>query len=742
MAKLTIEEKVALVTGAGFWNTAAIEGAGIRSIAVSDGPHGLRTIDGDGNLGSGVSVPATCFPPAAGLASSWNRDLVEEVGAAIGIEARTEGVAVVLGPGVNIKRSPLCGRNFEYFSEDPVVAGELGAAMVRGLQNTGVGASLKHFAVNNQETNRMTVSAEVDERTLRELYFRAFETIVTREQPWTVMCSYNKINGVFAAENHWLLSDILRQEWGFEGLVVSDWGAVDDRVAALKAGTDLEMPGPVGDSSRAILAAIKNASLAESVLDESVARVRRLVERSTPQNADYDENAHHALARRAAAESIVLLKNQDDILPLDPARPIAVIGEFARSPRIQGAGSSAVNPTRVDSALEVIRASTNAEFAPGYSLDPKAHHESSIDEALVSEAVALAAASESVVLFVGLPDGDESEGYDRTHIDLPTAQLALISAVTAANSRTIVVLTNGGVVSLEPWHDNAAAILEAWLLGQAGGSAIADVLFGRLNPSGRLAESIPFRLQDNPSYLNFPGDAKTVRYGEGLFVGYRYYESADVAVRYPFGYGLSYTTFDYSELHVSPSGLRVAVTVTNSGTVTGSEVVQLYVSAPTARVRSPRRELRDFRKISLNPGESARVQFELTRRAFSFYDVEAAQWIVDGGVYRVQIARSAHDIALDAVVKLWGSRPVVKLSLDSPVADWLANPVSGPLFRRAAGSASSSEGGVNVLDMIGSMPMRRLLRTPGIPLKASQLKLLLAVANNRVVSGIARLFRK
>ena len=517
---------------------------------VTDGPHGLRKQrDGGDPLGLGDSVPATCFPPAVALASTFNTELLEEVGSALGVEARAQNVSVLLGPGINIKRSPLCGRNFEYFSEDPLVSGELGAALVRGLQGQRVGASLKHFAVNNQETNRMTVSAEVDERTLREIYLSAFETVVTREQPWTVMCSYNSINGVPAAESRWLLTTVLREEWGFQGLVVSDWGAVDGRVAALGAGLDLEMPGPQSDSVKAVVDAVESGQLDHGVLDAAVERVRALVARTLPAFDDIDEDddvvrydveAHHALARRAAAESIVLLRNENGVLPLRSGQRVAVIGELARTPRIQGAGSSQVNPTRVDNPLEQLKGRATVDFAAGYTLD------AATDAALRDEAVTLAAGSDVVLLFAGLPEGEESEGFDRTRLDLPDDQVALLEAVAAVNSRVVVVLTNGGVVTLEPWHDSVAGILEGWLLGQGGGSAIADIVFGETNPSGRLAESIPLRLQDTPSYLNFPGDGGVVRYGEGMFVGYRYYETAAVPVRYPFGFGLSYTSFGYS----------------------------------------------------------------------------------------------------------------------------------------------------------------------------------------------------
>jgi beta-glucosidase len=734
---LSVEEKAALVVGSGFWHTAAVPG--IRSIMVSDGPHGLRKQEmGDGQLGLGTSVPATCFPPAVALASTFNTELVQRIGVALGREARAEDISVLLGPGVNIKRSPLCGRNFEYFSEDPLVSGELGAALVRGLQSQGVGASLKHFAANNQETNRMTINAEIDERTLREIYLPAFETIVTREQPWTVMCSYNRLGGVATAESHWLLTTLLREEWGYRGLVVSDWGAVDGRVAALIAGTDLEMPGPQADSRAAVVQAVRDGSLREGVLDVAVERVRALVERatggvstsSTTELGSATEAEHHALAREAAAESIVLLRNEGGVLPLGKAARIAVIGELARTPRIQGSGSSQVNPTLVDNPLEQLQARASVDFAAGYTLG------AGTDSALRDEAVQLSGRADAVLLFLGLPEGEESEGYDRTRLDLPPDQLELVAAIAEVNSRTIVVLTNGGVVTLEPWHDGVAGILECWLLGQAGGSAIADVVFGDTNPSGRLAETIPYRLQDTPSYLNFPGDGNIVRYGEGMFVGYRHYETVGLAVRYPFGFGLSYTTFDYSELRVRRE--QVSVTVSNSGSRAGKEVVQLYVSAPTGQAGTPVRELRGFAKVALEPGESRVVTITLDARAFSYWDVESSAWVVAGGIYEVQLGRSAHDIVLTAPVRRSGTRKTHPLTMESPVSDWLAHPVTGPILRRTAARENPEEGGTGMLDMVGSMPMRRLLRFPGIEIDQAQLQLLRRVANNPAVLGLAR----
>lgn len=738
MQALTLEQKAALVVGASFWSTASAEG--IPSVVVTDGPHGVRLQRGGGDaLGIGDSVPATCFPPAAGLASSWNPALVERVGVALGDESRAEGVGVLLGPGVNIKRSPLCGRNFEYFSEDPLLSGELGAAWVRGVQSRGVGASLKHFAANNQETNRMTVSAEVDERTLREIYLPAFERIVTGEQPWTVMCSYNRINGVAAAENRWLLTDVLRDEWGFRGLVVSDWGAVEHRVPALKAGLDLEMPGPQSDSTAAVVAAVRSGKLDLAVLDAAVRRVQHLAERastgsSTGGPASAGSTAgHHALAREAATESMVLLRNEGGLLPVDTAQAIGVIGEFARTPRIQGAGSSQVTATRVDSALDAISSISPVEFAPGYSLDPRV-----APEPLIAEAVSVARRSGTVLLFVGLPARDESEGYDRTHLDLPEAQVRLIAEVAAANPRTVVILTNGGVVSLEPWHDSVPAIVESWLLGQAGGSALADVLFGRVAPSGRLAESIPLRLQDTPAFLNFPGDGDTVRYGEGIFVGYRYYETVDRPVRYPFGHGLTYTTFAYSDLVATPKG--ASVTVTNTGSRAGADVVQLYISAPTDGVPVPRRELRGFEKISLEPSEAIRVHFELENRAFSHWDVSRKAWVVAGGRYSVEIGRSAHDIVASQTVELAPPR-VGRLTLDSRVSDFLGHPVTGPILARAASGVDDGDN-ANLFEMVASMPMRRLMRFPGVGDSFKRVGVLIALANNPLVRSVASLLRR
>ena len=570
LGQLTLAEKASLCLGSDFWHTAPVERLGIPAIMVSDGPHGLRKQAGEGDhLGLLDSVPATCFPTASALGSSWDVELLQRVGEALGRECRAEGVSVLLGPGINIKRSPLCGRNFEYLSEDPLVSGVLGAALVEGVQSQGVGTSLKHYAVNNQETDRLRVSADVDERSLREIYLAGFERVVTQARPWTVMCSYNKVNGTYASEHHWLLTTVLREEWGFDGLVVSDWGAVHDRVAAVAAGLDLEMPPRLGVSEAAIVAAVEAGKLDESVVDTAVARVLQLVDRAVAVGdadravaagpaAAFDQaarDAHHALARSAARECAVLLKNDGAILPLTPSAgaTVAVIGEFARTPRYQGAGSSQVNPTRVDVALDELRAGiadgVEVAFAAGFGISTTTE-----DDALATEALALAARAQTVLVFLGLPASAESEGFDRIDMELPANQTALLHRLAAVNPRIVVVLANGSSVRVEGWAGDAQAVLECWLSGQAGGGAAADLLLGVANPSGRLAETLPLRLEDNSSYLNFPGETGHVRYGEGIFVGYRGYDASRLEVSYPFGHGLSYTTFEYGDLEISGRG--------------------------------------------------------------------------------------------------------------------------------------------------------------------------------------------
>lgn len=682
-ADLPLERKAALLTGGDFWSTAADEEAGLKPVVLSDGPHGIRRqADTSDHLGINPSLPATCFPPAVAVGSSWDRQVAAQVATAVAREARALGADVVLGPGVNIKRTPLCGRNFEYYSEDPHLSGVLGSAYVSALQAEGVGASVKHFAVNNQETERMRISADVDERTLREIYLSAFERVVTEASPATVMCSYNKINGVYASENHWLLTEVLREEWGFTGLVVSDWGAVSDRVAALAAGTDLEMPG-APSSVQEVVDAVRSGRLPEAVVDAAARRVAALGRYARPTDRNpvlskEEIEAGHAVARQVAAECAVLLRNEHAVLPIARTSRVAVIGEFAVLPSYQGGGSSHINPTLLDTALNTIRshADGQVDYAPGYYRDG-----SGAPAQLRAEAVEIAAAADVAVVFAGIVR--ESEGFDREHIDLPADQVELIQAVAAAAPRTVVVLSNGGVVSLEGWHDEVDAILEGWLLGQAGGAALADLLYGVVNPSGHLAETIPLRLQDTPAYLNFPGEQGHVRYGEGVMVGYRHYVTAERDVRYPFGHGLSYTTFTTTNLTVTATGPDTAqlnVTVTNTGPRSGKHVVQVYVATTAGPVRRPARELRAFEKIELSPGETRTITLNLDRRAFAYWDVPEDRWVVAPGDYTVQIGHSVTEIVAEQTVTLAGESLVAELSMQSTVGDWFDHPVVGAQF--------------------------------------------------------------
>ncbi len=737
LAELTLEEKAALCSGSGFWHTRAVERLGIDRVQVADGPHGLRVqLDGGDHLGIDTSEPATCFPPAVTMGCTWNPELVHRVGAAIGVEARAAGLTVVLGPGVNIKRSPLCGRNFEYFSEDPLVAATMGTAWVQGLQSQGVGASLKHFAVNNQETDRLRVSAQVDERTLREIYLAAFEPVVRDAQPWTVMCSYNRINGTYAAQNPWLLTEVLRDEWGFEGLVVSDWGAVDDPVASVRAGLDLEMPSTGGPSAAALVDAVRGGDLGEADVDRAVRRVLGLVGRSTVSAADpttFDVDAHHALARRAAAEGAVLLQNDGDVLPLqpEPGQRIAVIGELARTPRYQGAGSSQVNPTRVDDALAALRDAVDdgvtVDFATGYALEPD---EGTDDPAaLVAEAVPATRDADMVVVFAGLPASYESEGFDRTDLALPATQLELIAAVGRVRPDTVVVLANGGAVTVGDFAPSVAAVLECWLGGQASGAAVADVLLGRVNPSGKLTETIPHRLADTPSYLSFPGSERKVIYGEGIFVGYRHFDTTGAAVAYPFGFGLSYTSFAYSDctIEVVDDGaggasddpvLEISATITNTGRVAGAEVVQVYVGHPDAPVPRPVHELRGFTKVFLEPGEVGRAHVVVTRRDLARYSTRSHAWVFDPGTYEVAVGASSRDLRLVDAVEIPGPVPPEPLDTYSTLGEWMTHPVGRDLLLEtlrtsALGDLTPIVEDFSVLRIASQFPLRRLMSMLG-----------------------------
>src|SRR5215467_11676668 len=751
LAELSVPQKAALCLGSDFWHTAPIGEFGIEPVMVSDGPHGLRKQpqpgDSPGRFGS---VPATCFPTASALASSWDPDLARVVGAALGAEARAQGIAVVLGPGVNIKRSPLCGRNFEYLSEDPHLAGRMAAAMVDGLQSQQVGGCVKHFAANNQETGRTRVSADVDERTLREIYFPAFEHVVTEARPWLVMCAYNKLNGTYSAQHRWLLTEVLRGEWGFDGLVVSDWGAVHDRVAALAAGLDLAMPPDLGFSDRAIIDAVAAGDLAETVLDQAAGRVLRLVQRARRRKpAELDVTGHHALARRAAAQSIVLLKN-DGVLPLTgaPGLTVVVIGELARTPRFQGAGSSQVSPTRVDVPVDELAAALPTAtllFAAGYGIAGDA---ADSDPELVAAAVRAATGADVAVLFLGLPPGAESEGFDRAHIDLPEAQTRLVAELASAVPRTpvVAVLCNGGATATSAWDGAAAAVLECWLAGQAMGGAVADVLTGVVSPSGRLAETIPVRLADCPSYLNFPGEEGHVRYGEGVFVGYRGYDAADLPAAYPFGHGLTYTSFSYRDLRISQAGsadagdlaVTVRCTVSNTGGPAGAEVVQVYVGDPAAAVARPPRELKAFAKVSLEPGAEQAVTFTLTARDLSYWSALHRRWVLEGGEFRICVCASSRDIRLSASITVAATPPALPLSGMSTLTEWLTDPVGGQVLRDALGTRPDGRpGGIlgseELLAIIGNMPLGTLTAFPGLGVTGELIdRLAAAVIERRV----------
>jgi beta-glucosidase len=684
VAQMTLEEKAALCTGASAWTTTPVERLALPELLVSDGPHGIRR-QPDVHAVAQKSLPATCFPTASSLASTWDADLLYEMGQALAEEAIALKVDVVLGPGANMKRTPLCGRNFEYFSEDPYLAGELAASLINGIQSQGVGTSLKHFAANNQEFERFSISAEIDERTLREIYLPAFETAVTKAKPWTVMCAYNKVNGTYASEHHRLLTDILKNEWGFEGFVVSDWGAVHDRVVSLQAGLDLEMPGPKRARVNAVIEAVRDGVLDEAVLDEAVRRIVRIVclAAQTPKGGDFDAAAHHALAHKVAAEGMVLLKN-NGLLPLHNPQHIAVIGRAAQKAHFQGGGSSHINPTQVDvpfNELQKLAGNAELSFAPGYPED------ASFEQGLIGEAVTIAQVADVALLYIALPAFKESEGYDRPDLDLTEQQVALIQAVTAVQPNTVVILNNGAPVVVHNWIDGTAAVLEAWMMGQAGGGAIADVLFGRINPSGKLAETYPVKLTDTPAHLNFPGENNAVYYGEGLFIGYRYYDAREVPVQFPFGYGLSYTTFAYSNPQVSAAtfkdvdGITVAVDVTNTGQVTGKEVVQVYVHDQEARLVRPYKELKGFAKVELQPGETKTVTIPLDFRAFAYYDPAYRQWVTEDGQFDILIGASTADIRSTVTVTLQSTLQLPSvLHRESTIRAWLEDPYGKKAF--------------------------------------------------------------
>ncbi len=653
VAQMTLEEKAAMCSGADFWHTEAVERLGIPASMVSDGPHGLRKQDEQADhLGVNESIKAVCFPAGCGTAASFNRELLVKMGEALGNECQAEGVSVILGPAVNIKRSPLCGRNFEYYSEDPLVASEMAGALIHGIQSKNVGTSIKHFLANNQETRRMSSDSRVDERTLNEIYLAAFEGAVKKEKPWTVMCSYNKINGTYAAQNHLYLTETLREKWGFEGYVMSDWGAVNNRVEDLKAGLDLEMPSSNGVNDKLIVGAVLSGELDEGIVDEAVEHILNIVfryEENRDKDAVFNRDEDHETARRVAEETIVLLKNEG-VLPLSDKQKVAFIGKYAKIPRYQGGGSSHINSHKVTSALDAAAGMDNVTYAQGF--DDK---EDRTDEKLLAEAVEAAKGAEVAVIFAGLPDKFESEGFDRQHMAMPDCQNELIERIAAVQPNTVVVLHNGSPVEM-PWIDKVKGVVEAYLGGQAVGGAVCDILFGKVNPSAKLPETFPLRLEDNPSYLSYIGEGDMVEYREGIFVGYRYYDKKKMDVLFPFGHGLSYTTFAYSNLTVDKEQmkdsdiLRVTVDVKNTGDVAGKEVVQLYVADKESMVIRPVKELRDFAKVELQPGETKTVTFMLDKRAFAYYSVRIHDWHVETGEFDILIGKSSRDIVLKKTV--------------------------------------------------------------------------------------------
>jgi beta-glucosidase len=743
ISQMTLEEKAALCTGASAWTTTPVERLGIPEMIVSDGPHGVRRVP-DVNSMAIESLPATCFPTASCLASSWDVDLLRKMGEALAEECIALNVNVLLGPGANMKRSPLGGRNFEYFSEDPYLAGEMAASFINGVQSKGVGTSLKHYAANNQEFQRFSISAEVDERTLREIYLPAFEKAVKQAQPWTVMCSYNKVNGTFASEHHHLLNEILKNEWGFDGLVVSDWGAVRDRVAALKGGLDWEMPGPQDRRVKTVVEAIRSGELDEAILDESVRRILRIVFKTneTPKVGTFDVDAHHELARKIAAEGMVLLKN-NGILPLKGQQHIAVIGRAAENAHFQGGGSSHINPTRVAmpfKELQTRAGDAELTYAEGYPTDNSFHQE------MIDQAVSQAKSADVAVLYIALPSFKESEGYDRPDLDLTEQQVALIKAVAKIQPKTVVVLNNGAPVAMSAWIDDVSAVLESWMMGQAGGAAIADVLFGKVNPCGKLAETFPLKLSDTPAYINWPGGAGEVHYGEGLFIGYRYYDAKQMPTLFPFGYGLSYTTFAYSNPKVSAirfkdvDGVTVTVDVTNTGNVAGKEIVQVYVHDQKSGLVRPQKELKGFAKVELQPGETKSVSIQLDFRAFAYYHPEYKQWITEDGDFDLLIAASAADIRQTLMVTLESTLglPCI-LDKESTIREWMADPrgsaVFGPFYtmmeteaRKMFGGGDERYGnegtiGMDIMEMFNDMPLVSVLmfQQNALPMPAEEM---------------------
>ncbi len=686
LSQLTLEEKAALCQGLDFWHTVPLSRLGIPSMMVSDGPHGLRKQDKNADhLGVNESIKSVCFPTAAGSACSFDRELLEEMGSLIGQSAQAEDVGVVLGPAANIKRSPLCGRNFEYFSEDPCLSGEMAAAYIRGVQKEGVGTSLKHFAANNQETRRMSISAEISEQALREIYLASFERAVKGGNPWTLMCSYNKIMGVYSSENPWLLNTVLREEWGFDGAVMTDWGACNDHVAGVAAGLDLEMPRSGDHEDKALVDAVRSGELPEPELDKAVLNLLRLLDKYVTQHREgleFDRGMQHHQARKIAREAMVLLKNDGQLLPIRGSKKVAFIGKFAEKPRFQGGGSSHINCSEELSALEAVRSVAHVTYAQGYVTD-----KDEVQPALEAEAVKTAQEADIAVLFIGLPDNFESEGYDRTHMCLPACQNHLVQEILKVQKNVVVVLHNGSPVEM-PWANDVPAILEAYLGGQAGGGAVVDLLFGAVSPCGKLAETFPRRLCDTPCYLTFPGGRESSVYSEGVYVGYRYYDKKQMDVLFPFGHGLTYTTFAYGNLTLSGDTIRrggqltVSVDVTNTGAMSAKEIVQFYVRPDHPGFDRPLRELKGFGKIALAPGETGTVTVTLCDRDFSYWDETIHDWYMEPGRYQVEAAASSRDIRLSAPVDAENAPLPIAVTLDTTFGDVMGLPGADKVLSR------------------------------------------------------------
>lgn len=690
--KMTLEEKASLLSGADFWHTRSIPRLGIEGVMVSDGPHGLRKQDEKADhLGVNESIKAVCFPAACATTASFDPEVTRTIGEAIGDQCQHEGVAINLGPAINIKRSPLCGRNFEYMSEDPYLAGEMAVSLVQGTQSRDIGVSVKHFACNNQEHRRMSSDSVVDERTLREIYLPAFEAAAKRGHAWTFMCSYNKVNGEYASQNRWLLTDLLRKEWGFDGYVMSDWGAVSNRPLGVHAGLDLEMPSSDGINDREVVKAVKEGRLSESDVDECVLRIlsvhQRYLEHRRPETP-WDMEKDHVLAGKLAAECMVLLKNEDQVLPFSENEKILVIGEFAKKPRFQGGGSSHINSFKVTSLMDALEGMGNVSYEQGYRLGTD-----DTDDELLTRALEAARQADKVLIVAGLPDSYESEGYDRKHLRIPENQNHLIEEIAKTVKRVAVLLYNGSPVEM-PWAEKVSGILEGYLGGQNVGYANRAVLFGEVNPSGRLPETFPKRLEDTPCYLSYGGEGNRAEYSEGVFVGYRYYTKKQIPVLFPFGHGLSYTTFAYAGLTLSKSSMKdtdivdVSVKVKNTGDRPGKEVVQLYVSDRESSVFRPVRELKGFQKVELAPGEEKTVTFTLDRRAFAYWNTQIHDWHVESGIFDIEICRDADTVILSSPLQVEGPEIPETFTEDSIYMDIMRHEKAGKIMQQMMAARS------------------------------------------------------